>query len=481
MKKWLSMLLALALFVTPVFAEEGEETEGEEAAYTEIYTVEELLRLPENPEGSYRLMADLDMTDVSWPCPGFSGIFDGNGHSLLNLSITEPGEDRGEVLDGNQKKYDAVFAGFFSTLNRAEVKDLSLINLNILVETDEPCMVGGLAGYAMDSSVTGCTVEGRLELRAHQGMFGLAGILGYGVGQVDHCTSDVTLICVDTDAETTDEQFLGGVFGTGFVSVQNSEVYIDAYISEHGFVHSGGVGGMLLQYPIGMGRESLLQDNWVGGKITFFEDSPSRRAYCKAIVGELLKTMNFNYYIKNNTIDDFQSEETRDFDAELRPETCEDPEYSEEVVPSGCKEFGYTQYTCKSCGYSYRDHYTLHSHTVTSWQVVKPATTAEEGESEGVCDNCGVLVTRVDPVLPEPTEPETTEPETTEPTTTTTQPPETTQPEKTPASAAPEEVHKEKNGLPTWVKWVWGLVTAVVIGGVVFVLTEPKGKHLRKK
>ena len=59
--------------------------------------------------------------------------------------------------------------------------------------------------------------------------------------------------------------------------------------------------------------------------------------------------------------------------------------------------------------------------------------------------------------------------------------PETTQPEKTPASAAPEEVHKEKNGLPTWVKWVWGLVTAAVIGGVVFVLTEPKGKHLRKK
>ena len=118
---------------------------------------------------------------------------------------------------------------------------------------------------------------------------------------------------------------------------------------------------------------------------------------------------------------------------------------------------------------------------MTSWQVVKPATTAEEGESEGSCDNCGALVTRVDPVLPEPTEPETTEPETTEPTTTTTQPLETTQPEKTPASAAPEEVHKEKNGLPTWVKWVWGLVTAAVIGGVVFVLTEPKGKHLRKK
>ena len=479
MKKWFCIFLALLFAVMPVFAEEAEETEEEEVTYTEIYTVEDLLRLPENSEGNYRLMADLDLTDVDWPSPAFSGIFDGNGHSLLNLSLTEPGEDWAEVLDGNQKSYDAVFAGFFSTLDRAEVKDLSLVNLKMLVETDEPCMAGGLAGYAMDSSVTGCTVEGRLELRAHEGMFGLAGIIGYGVGQVDHCTSDVTLICVDTDADSPDEQFLGGVFGTGFVSVQNTEVYLDAYISEHGFVHSGGVGGMLLQYPIGMGRECLLQDNWVGGKITFFEDSPSRRAYCKAIVGELLKTMNFNYYIKNNTTDDFQSEETRDFDAELRPETCEDPEYTEKVVPANCKEFGYTEYTCKSCGYSYRDNYTLHSHTVTSWQVIKAATTAEEGESEGYCDNCGTRETRIDPTLPEPTEPEITEAETTEPPATT-RPPKTTQPEETEASME-QEPNQEKDGLPIWAKWVWGVVTAGVIGTIAFVLTEPKGKHLRKK
>ena len=478
MKKWLLIFLVFLFAVTPVFAEETEETEAEEVTYTEIYTVEDLLRLPEDPDGSYRLMEDLDLTDVSWPSPAFSGTFDGNGHSLLNLSITEPGEDRGEVLDGNQKKYEAVFAGFFSSLDRAEIKDLSLINLKMLVETDEPCMAGGLAGYAMDSSVYGCTVEGRLELRAHEGMFGLAGIIGYGVGQVDHCTSDVTLVCVDTDADTTDEQFLGGVFGTGFISVQNTEVYIDAYISEHGFVHSGGVGGMLLQYPIGMGRECFLQDNWVGGKITFFEDSPSRRAYCKAIVGELLKTMNFNYWVKNNTSDDFQSQETRDFDVELRPEMCEEPEYMEKAVPSDCKTFGYTEYTCKSCGYSYRDHYMLHTHTVTSWQVIKAATTTEEGESEGYCDNCGARETRVDPTLPEPTEPETTEPETTMPETTI--PPETTQPEETAEPTEPES-HKEKTGLPTWAKWLWGLVTAAVIGGVVFVLTEPKGKHLRKK
>ena len=146
--------------------------------------------------------------------------------------------------------------------------------------------------------------------------------------------------------------------------------------------------------------------------------------------------------------------------------------------PSDSKTFGYTEYTCKSCGYSYRDHYTLHTHTVTSWQVTKAATTTEEGESEGYCDNCGARETRIDPTLPEPTEPETTEPETTMPESTL--PPETTQPEETAEPTEPEP-HKEKTGLPTWAKWVWGLVTAAVIGGVVFVLTEPKGKHLRKK
>ena len=399
MKKLICFVMLLLALAVPAWAE-GETTE--------IYTPQDLAAMAGDPSGSYRLMADLDMEGFSWNCFDFSGTLDGNGHSILNLSVTQPGENTETALDGNQKEYPAVYAGLFAKLEGAEVKNLNLVNIRGLVETDQPCFLGGIAGYSMDSTVSGCTVTGQLELRAHEGILGVAGVLGYGVGTIDGCTVDVTLICVDTDAETSDEQFLGGAFATGFMSVTNSNIRLDAYISEHGFVHSGGVAGMLLQYPIGMGKTSRITDNTIDAGITFFEHSAKRRAYCGEVVGELLKTMNFNYGINNNT-KTLRKNEVKTYDAELRPERCANPHYAETVVPSDCQNFGYTEYTCDTCGYTYRDHYQLRAHTVSRWDTEKAATESETGLSTGVCDVCGETVERVDPVLtvPKETQPET--------------------------------------------------------------------------
>ena len=385
------LLLALAM---PAWAE---------GAPTEISTPEDLAAMANDPSGSYVLTEDLDMEGITWNCFDFSGTLDGNGHSILNLSVTQPGENTETALDGNQKEYPAVYAGLFAKLEGAEVKNLNLVNIRALVETDQPCFLGGIAGYSMDSTVSGCTVTGQLELRAHEGILGVAGVLGYGVGTIDGCTVDVTLICVDTDAQTSDEQFLGGAFATGFMSVTDSNIRLDAYISEHGFVHSGGVAGMLLQYPIGMGKSSQITGNTVDASITFFEHSAKRRAYCGEVVGELLKTMNFNYGINNNT-KTLRKNEVKTYDTELRPEKCANPHYTENVVASDCQNYGYTEYTCDTCGYSFRDHYQLHAHTVHQWTTEKAATESETGLSTGICDVCGETVERVDPVLTTPEE-----------------------------------------------------------------------------
>ena len=399
MRKLICFVMLLLALAVPAWAE-GETRE--------IYTPQDLAAMAGDPSGSYRLMEDLDMEGFSWNCFDFSGTLDGNGHSILNLSVTQPGENTETALDGNQKEYPAVYAGLFAKLEGAEVKNLNLINVRGLVETDQPCFLGGIAGYSMDSTVSGCTVTGQLELRAHEGILGVAGVLGYGVGTIDGCTVDMTLICVDTDAETSDEQFLGGAFATGFMSVTNSNIRLDAYISEHGFVHSGGVAGMLLQYPIGMGKTSRITDNTIDAGITFFEHSAKRRAYCGEVVGELLKTMNFNYGINNNT-KTLRKNEVKTYDAELRPEQCANPHYAETVVSSDCQNFGYTEYTCDTCGYTYRDHYQLRAHRVRQWDTQKAATESETGLSTGVCDVCGETVERVDPVLtaPQQTQPET--------------------------------------------------------------------------
>lgn len=388
-----ALLIVLSLLCIPVA--------GATETPVEIDSIEELQAVADNPTGSYILTADLDMTGVTWIPLDFSGSFDGNGHAILNLTLTQPGVRKPKSYDGNRKDYETAYVGLFGTLINAEVKNLKLLNVRAVIESDEPCFLAGLAGYAEATTISGCTVTGSLELRAHDRMFGVGGIVGYGSGYVQQCRADVTLITVDTDASTKDEQFLGGIYGTGFMDVTDCRVVIDGYVSEHGYVHSGGVVGMYMDYPFGKTRKGVIEGNDVKGKITFFEDNTSRRAYCKAIVGENLVDW---YSIQNNS-DEFQRDEQTDYTVELRPEMCPEAEYAETVIPPSCTEYGYTIYQCYTCGYCYADNYTMLQHTITEWTVKEPATVEQEGLSEGICDGCGITLQRMEAKLePVPTE-----------------------------------------------------------------------------
>lgn len=385
------LLLLLTVLAAPstLAAEATESTESTEASTEaeamEIYTVEELQAMAENPSGSYILMEDLDMTDVEWTPVDFCGTFDGNGHAILNLTLSQRGNETANTYDGNRKEYDTTFVGMFGTLRNATVKSLKLINVRALVDTDCPCFLAGIAGYMEESVISDCTVTGCLELRAFDRMFGVGGIAGYGGGTIERCKADVTLICTDTDSTTRDEQFLGGVYATGFISVKDCEVAIDGYCSEFGYVHNGGIVGMYMQYPMGNNIRGKITGNNVTGKITFFECNTNRRAYCAPYAGEVLAQ---KYQISKNT-QKFKRDERKDYSVELRPEMCAEPCYTETVVPSGCDTYGYTEYCCETCGYTYTDHYTPFQHTVTLWTVTVEPTTETEGMSVGNCDECG--------------------------------------------------------------------------------------------
>lgn len=397
MKKIAVLMVFFAFLILPVFADGA----------TEISTPEELLAMAQDPAGSYVLAKDLDMTGISWKPFDFCGSLDGNRHAILNLTISEPGESTQITYDGNQKEYETWFAGMFCTLKDARICGLNLVNVRGTVEWDQPCFVGALTGYSENSLITDCKITGCLELRAHDRMFGIGGVAGYGTGDVTDCEIDMTLICTDTDAATRDEQFLGGVYATGFMGVENCVVRIDGYDSEHGYVHNGGITGMFMQYPIGIGRVANITDNDIQGKITFFEDNGDRRAYCSAIVGEQLQI--YNYTIRNNR-ENFVRDERREYDRELRPEMCEMPEYTEQVFAGCCTNFGFTHYTCMKCGYSYNDRFTPYVHDVADWVIAEPPTRTEEGLSVGKCVQCGAKLQRTEATLPPETEPEETEP-----------------------------------------------------------------------
>ncbi len=389
MKRFFALLLLLSFFALPVSAEEKQ---------IEIDTPQELLAIADDPYGSYILTADIDMAGISWPCPAFYGTLDGNGHAILNLTVTQPGAETITARDGNYKPYAAQAAGLFSHTRNATVKNLTLLGVQACVTTDQPCFLGGIAGTAEGITVENCSVQGSLELRAHNGMFGVAGLIGYGGGAAEDCQVDVTLICTDTGKDTLDEQFLGGILGNGFMDIKSCDIQLDAYISEYGYVHSGGIVGMYYQKPFDpeASHHGKVVYNTVAGKITFFERNEDRRAYCKAVVGEPVAERWGEDY---NKTESFLRDEKKEYHQELRPHSCASPAFTQAVTAPGCHSFGYTAHTC-ACGYSYVDSYTLKAHSYGAWQTLSLPSPDAPGSSQAVCALCGEKTTREDPYIP---------------------------------------------------------------------------------
>ncbi len=419
---------------------------------TPITTVEELRSM--DPAGSYILMNDLDLAGVEWTPLDLSGSFDGNGHAILNLTLTRVTEKTGLSFDGNWQRYETRFAGMFGFVS-GSICNLKLLNVRGLVESEEPCFLGGLVGCLDGGLVSGCTVTGTLELRAFRQCFGVGGLVGHGIGDVENCNVDVTLICVDTEA-WADEQFLGGIYAAGFIDVTGCTVKIDGYASEHGYAHNGGIAGLCVQYPVNVRTPAVITDNHVAGKISFFEQVSSRRAYCKPIIGEVL----VDRFQSSGNTHEFTRDEIYDYTAELRPETCENPVYREEVLAGACPEYGYTVFTCESCGYTYRDHYTLPQHTPGEWTVLTEATRESEGLAQAACTACGFVLQKLLPVDNSPTEAPT-------------------QPETEPVVPVTEpETRPERES------WNWYLLAgiggcAVLGGGLLLAWPRKKGKYAR--
>lgn len=379
--------------------EESSAADQEQETAVEIWDAEGLRAIAEDPFGTFFLAADIDMSGETWTPFAFHGSLDGGGHSVLNLTIREIGTAVRVTYDGNMKPYDTYFAGLFDEMEGAQIRNLNLVNLRVDVETDLPCFIGGIAGYMENSSIEDCAVQGILQLKAHDRMFGVGGVIGFGCGGVKDTKADVTLVCTDTDKSTKDEQFMGGICAAGYPDINGCSVAISGFVSDHGYVHNGGLIGLYQFYPRGVQYRGSVADNSVTGKITFFEDNRDRRAYCSAFVGEFMSRR--LEYDRNE--DDFIRDEVFTYDTDLVPHACGNPVIREEVTAPGC-EFGYTTYICETCGYQETDHYTLKAHDY-EWTILKDASVEEEGLREGVCKLCGQTAQEAIPtVVPEPTE-----------------------------------------------------------------------------
>lgn len=386
MKKTALLFLSVLLLLGALPAASAEQKP------TEIASREDLLGVASDPSGAYVLTADIDLGGEPWTPIPFSGVFDGAGHTIGNLTVRSVGTDTAVTYDGNYKEYESSFAGLFSVVRGAEIRDLHLVNADIRIETDRDCFLGAIAGYASDTVLTGCSVSMRGMLTLSSVDAGVGGLIGFSVGcTVQSCEADAELIFADVNPDVLCEEFLGGVFACGFGTVRGCSVHTRGYADIYGYAHNGGVIGMFKITKEKLKAPLYLRDTTVDAEIRFFEITPSRRAYCKALIGE--DNIKVCRLLHNKELH-FVSAESRE-PVPQRPETCAAPAYAAVVTEPTCTEWGYTTYTCEHCGYTYRDAYTLPRHSYAA--DVIPPTCTEEGVSVYTCTACGDTYTETVP------------------------------------------------------------------------------------
>ncbi len=187
-----------------------------------IYTAEELSLVtvfPSEWDKHFKLMADLDLTPYaggglarigSSKASPFSGVFDGNGHTIANYVHTSAGSS---------------YAGLFGYVSpprtirgkseKVVIKNLGLIDP--IVDGRTANYTGVLVGYMESGTITGCYVRGGLV--SGSGITG--GLVGRGIGNITDCYARIAVIGDDYAGGLVGSSGLGTVvncYSTGTVS-----------------------------------------------------------------------------------------------------------------------------------------------------------------------------------------------------------------------------------------------------------------------
>lgn len=366
----------------------GLKTEYTAYADEPIYLcdAEDMEQLKTNPNGTFALTNDIDMSGVDWEPVTFSGTLNGYGCTILNLTVSKTGQSSRSVYAANMETVDSGFAGLFDVLENANVSNLKLQGVRINIESDSNCFVGGIAGFSENSNITNCSIEGMITLKTGAEFFGTGGFVGFGGGTtLSRCLANITLISQDTNAERGNEQFMGGAFAAGYLNVNNCSIAMSGFDSNHGYIHNGGIAGQYNIYPAGNAFYGNISNNEVNSNILYFEDVADPRDHCSDAIGEMVST--YFEYADNNT--SFNKVKVDDFSKALGPHNCEKAEFTEERVETDCTAFPYTLYTCTKCGsYSYRGKYELKKHKFGPGEVLNEATEDKEGLVKLTCTEC---------------------------------------------------------------------------------------------
>lgn len=212
--------------------------DGSENNPFQVATAAQLESIQDKPDSLYYVLVnDIDLAGIEWtPMVYFSGVLDGQGHSIKNMTITEWSNlclDTGTRSHyvGLFQKSDSRWVHSSTGSWRKEasvIRNLNLEDVNIaldLAPSENPILlyIGALSASTTDYNNTpngnfeNCTVSGSISINdnsknsLHLNVGGLIGFAGREYCGIGNCTSDLT-ITVHSD-DTTYTKYVGGLVG----------------------------------------------------------------------------------------------------------------------------------------------------------------------------------------------------------------------------------------------------------------------------
>ena len=198
--------------------------------YIEIRTIEDLYAIRNDLTANYILMNDIDLTEVTaadgdWSYGGhgwnpigsgdvygsnsFSGIFDGNGYSIIGMNV-----DFDTVYDQPSGSDGQFYIGLFAK-NTGVICNLKLQDVNLSISyahANHDLYVGAICGENQ-GTISECIVEGQMSI--YKGYIG--GIAGYSYGKIEKCYNKASITAIGTQLTST----VGGIVGKTNTDVKN--------------------------------------------------------------------------------------------------------------------------------------------------------------------------------------------------------------------------------------------------------------------
>ena len=161
------------------------------SGYTPIYDAEDLANIANDMTGKYILMNDIDLSGIDWKplkasspggyTSGFTGILEGNGYTIRNLSCT-----------------DEVNAGLFNQNYNGTIQNLALTGTVTVKNTNH--FSGGAAGLCASNfdggTIKNCTVAATITNVGSTYTTDVAGIAASNFATISHCRFTGTIRAV---------------------------------------------------------------------------------------------------------------------------------------------------------------------------------------------------------------------------------------------------------------------------------------------